>query len=115
MDAPISLQAQRRSRTFLSRWVVKADSFQPECGSRRLGQNLDIGSGQPGSRHQPGTKTSITVHLFRGLALCLKSASFYSGMLPCFLRGMVSTLVSSIRSARISRARVSCGSITSSI
>ena len=35
-------------------------------------------------------------------------------MLPCFLRGMVSTLFSSMRSARITRGRVSRGSITSS-
>ena len=36
-------------------------------------------------------------------------------MLPCFFRGMVSTLVASIRSARITIGRVSWGSITSSM
>lgn len=39
----------------------------------------------------------------------------YSGMFPCFLRGMVSTLFANIRSARITFGRVSRGSITSSI
>ena len=39
----------------------------------------------------------------------------HSGMLPCFLRGMVSTFVASMRSARMTRGLVSCGSITSSI
>ena len=41
-------------------------------------------------------------------------ASAHNGIFPCFFRGMVSTLFSSIRSARITRERVSCGSITSS-
>ena len=39
----------------------------------------------------------------------------HKGMFPCFLRGIVSTLFSSIRSARITRGRVSRGSITSSM
>ena len=34
---------------------------------------------------------------------------FYSGIFPCFFRGMLSTLFSSMRNARITRARVSCG------
>ena len=38
----------------------------------------------------------------------------YNGIFPCFFRGMLSTLFSSMRSARITRGRVSCGSITSS-
>ncbi len=38
----------------------------------------------------------------------------YSGILPCFLRGIVSVLFASIFSARITLGRVSCGSITSS-
>lgn len=39
----------------------------------------------------------------------------YNGMLPCFLRGMVSVLFASMRKARITLARVSRGSITSSM
>ena len=39
----------------------------------------------------------------------------HSGMFPCFFRGIVSTLVSSMRRARITRGRVSRGSITSSM
>ena len=41
-------------------------------------------------------------------------ASRQSGILPCFLRGIVSTLFSSMRSARMTRGRVSRGSMTSS-
>ena len=40
---------------------------------------------------------------------------FHRGILPCFLRGIVSTLFSSMRSARITCGRVSRGSITSSM
>ena len=38
----------------------------------------------------------------------------HRGILPCFLRGIVSTLFSSMRRARMTRGRVSWGSMTSS-
>lgn len=38
----------------------------------------------------------------------------HKGMFPCFFRGMVSTLLASIRKARITLGRVSRGSMTSS-
>jgi hypothetical protein len=51
----------------------------------------------------------LRTHLSRGKSWC-----FYNGMLPCFLRGLASTLFSSSRSAPITRGRVSRGSMTSS-
>jgi len=39
----------------------------------------------------------------------------YSGILPCFLGGLASRLFCSTRSASMSRGRVSCGSMTSSM
>ena len=40
---------------------------------------------------------------------------YYNGMFPCFLRGLLTTLFSSILNALINLARVSAGSMTSSI
>ncbi len=75
--------------------------------------------------HQVGYGRSIVKHAGgfsnetseRGLAIRrrMPSCPTYSGMFPCFLRGMVSTLFANIRSARITFGRVSRGSITSSI
>ena len=48
-----------------------------------------------------------TFDAMEGWQVSLEEARLHqSGMLPCFLRGMVSTLVASIRSARITIGRV---------
>ena len=60
----------------------------------------------------PNTSRKGTENL-RGLKERRESA-VYSGMFPCFLRGEVAALFSSIASASISRARVLRGRMTSS-
>jgi hypothetical protein len=56
-----------------------------------------------------------TARCISGSQTPVRETSGYSGMFPCFLRGIVSPLFASIRKARITFGRVSCGSITSSI
>lgn len=72
-------------------------------------------AGWKSGKADAGSKTRTILKVAAPVAARRGANRAQSGMLPCFLRGMVSTLVSSIRRARITRGRVSRGSITSSM
>ncbi len=58
----------------------------------------------------------LLAHFVRNIEQGLGArARCYSGMLPCFFFGFTSRLPSQARSAEMSRGRVSCGSMTSSM
>jgi hypothetical protein len=61
-------------------------------------------------------RCELTIRSFHYLGSTIfMMARIHSGMLPCFLRGLLSRLFSRERSAVISLARVSAGSITASM
>ena len=82
----------------------------------REGYSMTGGDGLSMTASHPVTLSPsiLRVNSAKGLWV-VGSRRRYSGMLPCFLGGVVSALFRSISSARITRTRVLRGSMTSSM
>ncbi len=115
-----NVQLFRGKRKVLSAWPAAATlqlgrSWRYGGSAARWRPAATAGSSGPASASAPSAATASSSARAASASRAERRPPPYSGMLPCLRLGVSTRLVCSVSSARISRGRVSCGTITSSM